>query len=339
MRHWYLYIILLTATVLSSCRRDSLPLQNTGSLSLLILSGNKQNSDSGILKRITIYLFSSTGESYMVYALSDRELSMGKTTIQNIKPGTYHAYTLANGPAPAGISDEEEFLSLPLPLGQYNSQENGFVMGSGRTSVTICPEEVTSLSVTLKRYVSRIKLMEIRNESPSGSDPMTINYAMLTNVVGMQTVSGSDKPLGWLNVQGVADEPVRDASHIIGTGGYVPSCPDLTFSEYAATIRPGEVFSPADSFFGYANSCAVRPSGFTPDFSGEKSVLAVSVSVGGGTWYYPVVISGGMAPNTTYDVILTITQKGSPDPDNPMSIGRFQSVVNTSEREICPEYD
>jgi len=335
----HLYIILTSVAALASCKEDTLPKVDTGSISLIILSGSQEEADRSMLKQMAVYLFSSREECYLVYRLSTEELSEGKVTIDGIEPGDYHAYAIANGPEITSLTDEEEFRAVRMPLEEFNSEENGFVMGSGRTSVSISPEEVTHLSVSLKRYVSRVRLKEIRNELPSGYGMMKINYAVLNNVVGVQTMDGTVPAGGWLNIQGVADESHRDASHIIGTDEFTASCPSLTFAGYSADISAGEVFTTEDAFYGYANNCAVSPSGFTSEFSGERSTLTVSVSFGGQTWFYPVVLSEGMLPNSTYDIVLTITGEGSPDPNLPVATGSFRSLVNVSQWDTNPEYN
>lgn len=332
-----------SACLLASCNADYSDLSSvehdgtdSGTLSLSVFTsaaGTKASSvgSEASLNDIQLLLFNEDGELYRHHSFTDAEKSSGQASLANVKTGGYTVYAAANAPSFENVVNLTEFLETSIPLGEYNSPSAGYVMCSGAVSVSVNAGTGTPVALQVSRYVARVTVSRITNDIPVSFGTLQINNLFLMNVVGNQNISADASASVWYNCQGVADTTPRDAEHIIGSGVWRASQPELTFASVDESVPSGGSYEIQHRFYGYPNSSEVNPSGFTPDFSGERTALVISASFNGHTYYYPVVMKNGFERNTSYDVMLTIKGEGADNPDTPVEKGSITATVTVTD--------
>ena len=283
---------------------------------------------------IQMLLFDMEGSLYKYYAFNASEVTAQKATVGNILNGRYTAYVVANGPDLSEYNTRNAFLGSGIDLEEFNDPASGFIM-EGSSEVTVTGTGVTELNVAISRYVSRIALRKITNNLPASYGSLTVERAFLSNAVNVQNLGGTldpgSDPANWYNKEGRKDEPSRNASHIIDGSAYTASFPELTYAAMGQSLANGAGWSGSKYFYAYPNDATAEPDGFKEPFSAQRSVLVIVGSFGGSTYYYPVVLKGGLARNTSYEIEATITGAGSNDPNKPVTSGSLSVTVTVND--------
>ena len=256
--------------------------------------------------------------------------------------GTMYVYAVANV---FSIFDNyptrSSFLNALITLDEESIDPDEGLRMMGSATVTVdSPSEVVNL--TLSRFVARIALVKIMNEIPNAYGAVEFKRAFLANVVAQRNYGGTACPIIWFNQEGRADEPTRNASHIINGSAYKASAAYLTYA--SPTCSPIE-FGDTENFGGnpllfyaFANESDVEPSGFHSTFTAQKTALIVEILANGNTFYYPIVLDS-LESNKAYTVGLSLSAPGASDPSTPVVKGSMAVNISVSSWEAGSVYD
>lgn len=285
---------------------------------------------------IQLFIYDSDG-SLCAYGSSAEAPDAGLQIITAAGPKT--VWAVANAPDMSGsteISTLEGICKYPVML-EENSIAGGFVM-AGSAECTVSPG-MTQVSIPVRRFVSRIALRKITSLLPEDYGALAIKNIFLSNVAGSQNLSGTASPAIWYNKAGRADN-AADASMIIDGDRYRASCPDLTFRDAGLEISCGDLFSPDIPYLLYCcpNGNSSDISGWEIPFRERKTRLIISAAIAGIDCYYPVTIDFPER-NSAYTVELSITGRGSADPDTPVLKGEISASVSIQDWKAGDAYN
>lgn len=331
MKTNFLFVLSCVAVIAVACEREPLTLPAKDSDCEIILdlkvpgamitkasSGTYSAAYESSVNSVQILVFSKTD------GMLDNYFNAGKT-IENISlkvsKGEKQVWAVINGPDVKGINSLSSLKSKSVSLGSDNgtSETKGMVMAGSR-DVSLSASE-TSVSLEVKRFVSRVTLVKITNSLPVAYGDLKIKSAVLTNVVGNQNIEGSAQASEWYNKFGRADENPQVRAHVIDGSVYRASFPDLTFRSIDKAVTNGTSLEPGSPFCFYSmpNPSTVAPSAFSGQFEAQRTMLVVTAELGGQKYYYPVVLDGAVLErNKTYSVSLNILGPGSGDPNEPV---------------------
>jgi len=333
--------VAITSSALLSCQKSDqtesvspgyMYVQITDALQTRALLGQESE-----LTDVQLLVFNSTGgETEVYHKFTDDELESGGVDAFPLPVGSYDVFALANGPDLSECGSSDELSDYDIELGQYNDPESGgdFVMSALKENVSVASSTESEVNLELKHYLARVVVSSVENGLKSGKT-LEVSNIFLSNVVGNQNLKADADASTWYNAQGVLD---RTSSKIVGKGSNAAECEELTYKSVEEELDYGDSYDESTYLYGYPNSSTVTPAGFTSSFNGEKSVVVVTAVVSGNTYYYPIVLSGGLERHKSYDVSLTITGSGSTDPDKPVSKGSMSVTVKVVDWESGASY-
>ncbi|NMB37500.1 MAG: hypothetical protein GX993_05615 [Bacteroidales bacterium] len=227
-------------------------------------------------------------------------------TIDKVQTGTYDLWVVANlGETLSSSVTKSALKTKSLTLAQ-NASTNGFVM-SGERQIEVKASGTESVEITISRLVARARLVKVTNNLASGYGPVKIKYVMLDNVVANQNISGTANITTWSNKMG------RNAGVKIDGVTKSEAPESLLGNPTERNIAIGSSDTPAFRFYGYANETTEDSTDITT-WSARKTRLVVVAEIQGSTYYYPVTLPS-FRRNTAYDILLTIKNLGSDDPE------------------------
>lgn len=235
-----------------------------------------------------------------------------------LRAGTYRIWAVANGPDLTGISTETALKQLIIDLGTYNDPASDFIMAGSELSTVIAGDTAECL-IYLTRLVSRVSLKSITNRLPAAYGPITVDYVMLTNVVGSYSIGGPAGSL-WHNPCGRKNASPLVAANIIAPPSVTADAAGLTFRTAGYTLASGAGNTTAQRMYAYPNASTLTTEGFSSPFTTRCTRLVVRAQIDGSTYYYPVNLPA-LVRNACYDVSLTLIGLGSTDPDIPVHKG------------------
>ncbi|MDE6871222.1 MAG: hypothetical protein K2J62_03745 [Bacteroidales bacterium] len=342
----YIAIILASAIICSCSVDDCIPYRvedgrcilnveidtecNPGSRSAG--TGTETQAYESAVNDIQIFIYDSFGQ---IEAYCRTGGSTGLVQVSTTS-GPKTVWAVINGPdmSMSTQAATAEGISRTCTILDDNSIADGFVM-AGCAECTIS-ESGESVSVPVRRFVSRIVLKRISSMLPPGYGPLIIKNVFLANVAGSQEISGSASTEIWYNQAG-RTESATDASMIIGMDGNQASCPELTFKDAGYEIPYGDSFYPGTPLYCYPNHSSSDTAGWTMPYTGRKTRLIVSAEISGIDCYYPVTIDFPER-NTAYTVEITITGPGSTDPDIPVARGNASVAISLQDWRSGAEY-
>ncbi len=271
---------------------------------------------------VQVLVFDSTGALNAYVDADDKTSGISiKTTT-----GSKSICAVVNGPDLSSVTKIAELNAKSIDLGDNSTEATtGFVMaGSTTCNVKTGSQDI---SVSVKRFVSRVALQKVSNALPASYGSMTINNVTLINVVGNQNLAGAETASTWYNKMGRKDGATA-ASQIIDGNSYLASLPSLTFKSVESNVASGASLTPSTPylFYCFPNSTSTDTTGWMSTFYARKTRIVVTATIGGTKYYYPVLIDFP-ARNSAYTVELTITGLGSTDPDKPVEKGSITATV------------
>ena len=256
--------------------------------------------------------------------------------------GLYQVYVVANGPDVSGARTESALLETTVSLSDCGlSASDGFVMAAG-TSVEIQPGLAAQVSVPMKRFASRVRVVAVENGLPStyaDGGAMTVKGIFLINALERWNLGGTGYPAGWVNLGGRAAgrQASTDRNDYIRSADQVPAAyrAHLFRSETVTIARNGRQAYSDACFYSLPNGVTTdRPGPTATEQTGAPARLVVLAHVNGADWWYPVTLvkdGRGLQRNTTCDVKLTICATGSSDPNEPVTEAQLKAEwVTTS---------
>lgn len=311
----------------------------TGSLCISVAPagapGTKSVTDAegkeDYLKDVQVFIFQSDGKLYRREVFPENTATR---SLDGVKAGYYDLVAVANAPAMPGIETRSELEQQAIAL-SLNQPDVGFVMyGATENSITVSGSSQTPASVTiaLKRHVSRVRLTTVQNKLPVDCGALTVESVFLENGLGNWTLLASADPSDYVNYAG--RKTGRNSS--VDTVDFIRAaadaeCAAMTFRAPQHTVNRS--LTTAESFnlpfYCFPNrlaSAADHFAGATAEAVCARLVLRVSYGSPAEHWYYPVTLPS-MERNTSYDVSFVITGPGSKDPNQRVSNGNLDVEV------------
>ena len=302
-----------------------------GSLTVKVIEGIATKVASGTtaetyetqLNSVQILLFDSGGNIYR-YANSSSLSDGGSQSFENVNAATYTVVAVANAPNLSSVSNLSALEALSVALGDNSTDAaTGFRM-YGSTTVNVTAANTTSnpasCEVSLSRYTARVKLVRVTNSLPAALGALTVDNVMLINVLTSWNYAGSSEASTWGNLAG------RKNGSVIASAGNA-TCADLTFNGTGFSVVRGSSAAPDYKFYSFPNGSSSTATGASATEGPVR--LVVTASFDGRTYYDPGTIPG-VARNTSYDVLLTITGPGSDDPNTPVDKGNISATIVVS---------
>lgn len=290
-------IFLFALVMLASCSKmsDSTdPSEMCGQRYPLSVSvrdfGTKITSDSGetSCKLLTVCVYRADGslDAFAQRTNAD-SLHLNCTSLAS------KVYVIVNHDPTAVSLSSAALLAKTVSLDE-NAPDSLIMVGSSDVSL---PGNET-LTVGVKRLVSRVVVKSIKRRFPAGSLAslgFKVKRVYLKNVPANMNLGLSSAPTVFKNT----------------TKGVYKDSP-LLYDEISSEIANGASYDTPH----YLYSCPR---------SGEMSLrtrLVIEASLGNTDYYYPVDLPETMSPNCSYEISdLVISRPGSDDPDEPVSSG------------------
>ncbi len=305
-----------------------------GSLEITVKSGLQTKAASDVtsagkedaLDNVQFFLFSDDGALYR-----RGELDKGTTTqsLDKVKVGSYDVLAVANAPSLENVDSRGALERTAIHLSD-NDPSKGFVMAG----VTASPVSVAAgtaaarADVTLKRFVSRVRITTVENKIPQAYGSLQIDGVFLINGCADWNLGGSGSPSGYVNWAGRKEGMNNQAAaSALITSAADAQCPAMTWSTSGKTVANGATETLGLPFYTLPNQLAAAEDHFDGPTAGAVCTrLVVKATFGGKTSYYPVTIEK-MQRNFTYDVKYIIKGPGSEDPNKKVESGNFDVVV------------
>ena len=318
---------------------DPVPETGTGSLFIAVAQGGASATKSvtdtegkeDYLKDVQVFIFQTDGKLYHREVFPENTATR---SLSGVKAGYYQLVAVANAPALTAIETRSELEQQAIAL-SLNQPDVGFVMyGATDNSVMVNGNSDTPASVTieLKRHVSRVRLTTVQNKLPADCGALKVESVFLENGLGSWTLLASADPTSYVNYAGrkTGKNTSTDETDFIVEAADA-ECAALTFRAPARTVTRNlttpETFNLP--FYCYPNrlaSTADHFAGATDDVVCARLVLRVSYGTPAESWYYPVTLPS-MERNTSYDVSFVISGPGSKDPNQRVSNGNLEVEV------------
>lgn len=284
------------------------------------------NRETAILD-MQLLVFDTNGH-LEYYASTDEE---DGEFVFSLRAGTMKAWVVANGPELNNITTETAMAGMMLDLGTYNNPSDAFVM-AGSETIQVVSGEFSDCIVELSRLVSRVTLKSVTSRLPEAYGTVTVDYAMLENVVSSYSIGGAAGTTGWYNPMGRKTESPLVQSHIVNPPTYVADHAELTFHTLTGStgFDRGDSYTTPQRFYAYPNATALDHSGFATPFTARYTRLVLKATIDGGTYYYPISIPN-LTRNTCYDIKVTLAGLGSSDPDVPVQKGEFDVAISVAD--------
>lgn len=285
------------------------------------------------LTALNIYVFDANGMLDISHACTSKEISAKKATLK-MKTGKKTVVAVANLSGSVLTAADKVCTLSELEAVAYSLSDNvsAFVM-YGKGAATVASGSGGSVTVSLKRGVSRITLGSVKNSLPAAYGSLKLLRAFICNVAGNQNLAGSAATTSWLNQEATSD---HKKTHVIGTGSYKAQVEQLTFTTLASeslAVGSTKTYSPAKPFYAFPNALKTPNNGFNSTFTPTATVLMVVVEIKGVRYYYPVPLKNGIEANTAYQVDLTISGLGNTedDPFAKIEKANLAATVSTSD--------
>lgn len=252
------------------------------------------------------------------------------TAATKLKQGEYKARAVVNGPDLSGISTIAALDATGIALADWNSPSSDFVMSNAApSSVSVQMNSDIDVSITVARFVSRVRLASVYNGCPAALGNMILKSAFLSNVVCNQNLSGSAAPSDWSDIYGRSS--IANRGSVIDGTLFTAAPAELTYYGWNSgyTVAHGASFSPGRSFYSYPNPASDAVTAWKSTFTETATRLVIVAEVNGNDFYYPVALPG-TGRNCTYDISVSITGEGLDDPQGDPAVLREKGTVNAS---------
>lgn len=248
----------------------------------------------------------------------------------DLRVGNMKAWIVANGPNLSAVKTESALTGMMINLASYNNPSEDFIM-AGTQSFEVTAGDNLECTIPISRLVSRITLKSVTSLLPAAYGTVTIDYAMLENVVSSYSLNGNAGTTGWYNPMGRISESTLVQSHIVNPPTYAADQPQLTFRTLTGStgFTNGTTYNTPQRFYAYPNATATDHTGFASTFTPRYTRLVLKANIDGGTYYYPVSLPN-LARNKSYDVHVTLIGLGSSDPDQPVQKGMLDLMVQVT---------
>ena len=355
----------LTMMSLAACNQIGEPASQEGTGTLVIelrgapstKAGTDAAGNEETLKDTQIFIFNTdSGESlYRKETVTGADKTLSVT---HMKAGTYTVAALSNYPALNASASgggalnpktRKELEDVAVNLGMCDPQNCFLLYGVTASPVTVRSDSGTEASssasaakadVTLRRFASRVRLVEVENELPEAYGALKVDHVFLENGYGSWTIGAAADPTGPVNWGGRKEGKASSATE----GDFIQAqgdaqYPAQTFRDCGTSVARGadkaEKFNYL--FYTFPNPAQQNQDNFSGPLAGTGAAcvrLVVRATFEGGngrSFYYPVTILGAgdkpLARNTSYDVRMTIRGEGVSDPNEEPKYGNLNVEI------------
>ena len=214
-----------------------------------------------------------------------------------------------------------------------DSRKDKLLMAGSSGSRTL-HEGKEEIGIEVHRLAASVVLESVKNDflSPAyqKSGVFRVEDCYLVNVPGSVSLGGAQDasalpPEAWLARQ-AGDKDACEAGLIYDR-------------VEPKTVEFGASDTTPHSFYSYPNACpAAEDAAWNP----RATLLVLEASLHDGRewtrYYYPIVLSGGLASNKQYRVQLTVHRPGSTDPNKPVRFDDLTSVIKVSDWDTGEAY-
>lgn len=297
-------------------------------------------------KDAQVFLFDASGNLYRKFDITGGTGNTLSKTEEGVKIGTYTVAVVLNGLAAgnafASLNTIGTLTALRAAVVTLASSVPGaqFTMYGEKADVNVAVGGTARAEISVKRFVSRIRLVSVKNALPEAYGALTVNNVFVINALSSWNLAGSDNPAGKFNWGGRKENKSESSSK----SDFIAAAADCSLSGVAygaqtfaspGTSVPRNLNSGTNigsAFYVYPNATADDKGGNT--FQGPISMntnaptrLVVVATINQVPYYYPVTVPA-MSRNNTYDIALTIKGFGSDDPNKEVLMGNMSVTVN-----------
>lgn len=341
-----LWIAVLSAlSVMTSCQKpcttcdEALPSTLTLSLSSpeTKSSVSTTQEEDNTINTIDVFIFRNTdpvSEDYQKLDTYKRfsgdalnDLTLSTTT----GPKTICVIVNEHTDAFAGVTDLTKFRELITDLDK--EQLKSFTM-YGEITETL--GSTSSVSVSVKRYISRIAVTSIKTKFTG-----TPYSGMTLSNVKLYLVNAHAQKLIYNNGESPSTPLIFNSKGLSGDDANSTVEANLIYEPLTGTINDTGITTPY-FFYCYSNE--------TNNIE-RCTKLVLQCDLNGITYYYPILINQdgygyesttgyfGVRRNTTYSYGITITRPGSLDPNTPLVPGSLDLTVSVDDWTVIPHFD
>ena len=242
--------------------------------------------DEKTINRLQVFVFNRHG----VYETS-AVAAEGSVTI-TCTAGPKRMVALVNAKEEAGVPDYESLAARPVYL--KDSGVKNLVM-LGDTAVTVAAGKPVDIEVSYlsSKVVLESVRLDLENPEHESLD-FAVTSVFLTNVAGDRKYIDDSVPSVWFHEGADLSKTLPFIYDPVSGGVLDPDDPDGYVKEHY--------------FYCYPNSTAA------------KTRLVIQASIGGETYYYPIVLDE-LLPNNQYSYSVVLTRLGTDSPDGSLEEG------------------
>jgi hypothetical protein len=242
--------------------------------------------DEKTINRLQVFVFNRHG----VYETS-AVAAEGSVTI-TCTAGPKRMVALVNAKEETGVADYESLAARPVYL--KDSGVKNLVM-LGDTAVTVAAGKPVDIEVSYlsSKVVLESVRLDLENPEHESLD-FAVTSVFLTNVAGDRKYIDDSVPSVWFHEGADLSKTLPFIYDPVSGGVLDPDDPDGYVKEHY--------------FYCYPNSTAA------------KTRLVIQTSIGGETYYYPIVLDE-LLPNNQYSYSVVLTRLGTDSPDGSLEEG------------------
>ena len=299
-----LYLLALTS-ILPSCNEalnEEYPTTSDEWISLSVsvptiktkVSEKNSPGTPDAINTLQVFVFDEGG------ILEASDMTETESVVLTCKTGPKKVFSLVNAPEMADVTTYSALCSASSFLD--DNTIDSMVM-SGETEVNLTA--TSSVTIPVSRLAAKVVLRQVMNNFKFKSDQdaeFLVTHVYLLNVGAERGFLSEASPKQWYNMM---ELDTYDA-------------PTFTYEELSSPVKlPYSSTWTADKYFYcYPNPTETDSSEET--WSARRTRLVLEATLGGEVMYYPVTLPV-IEPNSSYEVTMKITRRGSPSPDIPVT--------------------
>jgi len=202
-----------------------------------------------------LLIFNSNGEQVNAQPTKADYSKAGSGSITldafNLPEGSYTFYAIVNsdGLVRTNSSTLEALKDIAVDLKTYNDATDLIQVGS--VAKTIEANKESSVTVEVKRLVSRVNIATVTNNVPEAWGKMQLKYMYLTNVPGNQNIGCDAATTTWENPWGMTAIPGKTW---VTASNAISACTVSGFASNSIAHAASQTFTEANSIYTYPNA-------------------------------------------------------------------------------------
>ena len=246
------------------------------------------------INTLQVFVFDEAG------VLEASDMKESESVVLTCKAGPKKVVSLVNAPEVTDVTTYSELCAASSFLD--DNTIDSMVM-SGETEVNLTA--TSSITIPVSRIAAKVVLRQVVNNFKFKADQdaeFLVTHVYLLNVGAERGFLSDASPKQWYNMM---ELDTYDA-------------PAFTYEELSSPVKlPYNGTWTADKYFYcYPNPTETDSSEET--WSARRTRLVLEATLGGEVMYYPVTLPV-IEPNSSYEVTVKITRRGSPSPDIPVT--------------------